>query len=217
MPQPLPASDRANLFSWLSSAFLREPSAEVVGMLSATESNEVVTALNAVPSIAAEAQAMLTALRVIQAREGSEANAALTLAGRFATLFLGAGGPDAAHPYASVYEEGRTHGAATERTAAFLATHGLVVGEGVTEPADHLGVQLAALAALAERETSTDDDSAAAELRQTQATFAKTEIRPWLSTFRDRVIRDDPNGYYAAAVRLTEAALSTFYPPSHAG
>jgi TorA maturation chaperone TorD len=50
-------------------------------------------------------------------------------------------------------------------------------------------------------------------LHQTQAAFAKAEMRPWLGTLRDRVSRDDPDGYYAAAARLTEAALDAFYSP----
>lgn len=213
MPQSLPAADRAHLLAWLSSVFLREPSAEVVARLDADEGDQAVAALNAIPPVATEMRAMLDALRALKKREGSDANAALALAGRFGTLFLGAGGPKAAHPYASVYEEGRTHGAATERAAAFLATHDLGVGEGVPEPADHLGIQLAALAALAEREAAADA-TAAAELRETQATFAEAEIRPWVGTLRDRVTRDDPDGYYAAATRLTEVALGAFFAPA---
>ena len=212
MPQSLPAADRAHLLAWLSSVFLREPNADVVGRLDADEGDQAVAALSVVPTVATEMRAMLDALRALKKREGSDANAALALAGRFGTLFLGAGGPNAAHPYASVYEEGRTHGAATERAAAFLATHDLGVGEGVPEPADHLGIQLAALAALAEREAAADA-TAAAELRETQATFAGAEIRPWVGTLRDRVTRDDPDGYYAAAVRLTEAGLDAFFAP----
>lgn len=212
MPQSLPASDRAHLLAWLSSVFLREPDATVVGLLGADESDQAVAELNNMPALADETQAMLSALRALRSREGSDANAALALAGRFGTLFLGAGGPMAAHPYASIYEEGRTHGAATERTASFLSTHGLSVGDGVPEPSDHLGIQLAALAALSEREV-TEDDALSAELHRAQIVFVEAEMRPWLGTFRDRVIRDDPDGYYAAAARLTEAALNEFYAP----
>lgn len=216
MCQPLPAADRAHLLAWLSSVFLHEPDAEFVGLLGAYESDRAVASLDAVPTVAAEARAMLAALRDLLTREGSEADAALALAGRYGTLFLGAGGPMAAHPYASIYEEGRTHGTATQRTAAFLAIHGLGVCKDVQEPADHLGIQLAALAALAEREAESTHTTAT-ELRETQAMFAKSEMCPWLVTFRDRVIRDDPDGYYAAAARLTEIALGEFYAPTCAG
>jgi len=216
MSQSLSTANRAHLLAWLSSVFLREPGAEVVGLLGEEQGDEAVAALHASPALAVEAQEMLAALRAIRTREGSDANAALALAGRFGTLFLGAGGPNAAHPYASVYEEGRTHGAASGRAAAFLATNDLCVDEGVPEPADHLGIQLAALAELAEREAAAND-TAAAELRQIQEVFAEAEIKPWFGTFRDRVTRDDADGYYAAAARLTEAVLDAYYAPIRTG
>lgn len=215
MSHSLAAADRAHLLAWLSSVFLREPDAGVVGLLAGDEGDQAIAALDAAPALAAEARAMIVALRAVRTREGNDAHAALALAGRFGTLFLGAGGPKAAHPYASVYEEGRTHGAATERAVAFLATHDLSVGDGLPEPADHLGIQLAALATLAEREALADDGAADA-VYAAQAAFAATDMRPWLGTFRERVARDDPDGYYAAAARLTEAALEAFYAPARA-
>ncbi|GAA0589368.1 TorD/DmsD family molecular chaperone [Caenispirillum bisanense] len=209
MPESLPAADRAHLLSWLSSVFLREPDAAAVALMHGPQGDAVVAALAPVPPLAAEAAALIAALRRLRQQEDDDRSTALRLAGRFATLFLGASGPNGAHPYASVYEDGRTHGAATGRSAAFLAEHHLAVAEGVPEPADHIGIQLAALAALAEREAAAaaEDPAAADALRAAQAGFAAAEVRPWIDTFRARVEHDDPDGYYAAAARLTAAVL----------
>lgn len=210
MTANLSATDRAHLLDWLASVFLREPDATAVAALRGPLGQRAVADLAEAPALAREVQAMLDALRAVHAQAGGDADAALALSGRFGTLFLGAGGPDAAHPYASVYQEGRTHGAATDRARAFLDTHDLSVAEGTAEPADHFGIMLGALAELSRREAAADEARAAA-LFSDQVAFAKTDLTPWLTPFRERVERDDPGGYYAASARLAEATVGTCY------
>lgn len=125
-------------------------------------------------------------------------------------MFLGAGSPGSAHPYASVYLENRTHGAAADRAATFLAAHGLAVADAIPEPADHIAIGLAAMAELSRRE-ATSDASAGDALLATQKAFVTAELCTWVTPFRERVERDDGDGYYAAAARITETALTQGY------
>ncbi|EKV28930.1 Chaperone protein TorD [Caenispirillum salinarum AK4] len=205
----LAATDRAHLLDWLASVFLREPDAAAIAALRGPLGQRAVTDLAEAPALAGGVEAMLDALRAVHRDAGSDADAALALSARFGTLFLGAGGPDAAHPYASVYEEGRTHGAATDRARAVLDAHNLSVAEGTAEPADHFGIMLGALAELSRREAA--DAARASSLFAAQAAFARADVAPWLTPFRERVDRDDPTGYYAAAARLAETAVAAFY------
>ena len=152
----------------------------------------------------------------MRAAHDSDRSAALTLAGHFGTLFLGAGGRKrGAHPHASVYRDGgRTHGPSQERAAAFLAAHGLDVTGTVPEPADHIAIMLAALAALAAREAETLDPAEADALAEAQRAFATEELTPWLGDFRERVEAGDPSGFYAALARLAEGAVAVVAAPS---
>jgi TorA-specific chaperone len=205
-----PPQDRAFLFDWLATVFLREPDAATIAVLRGDEGAALLAAVGAMPGLAEDAAALGDAVRVVHAREGSDADASVALAARFGTLFLGAGGPGSAHPYASIYLEKRTHGAAADRSAVFLASHGLAVGAALSEPADHLAVQLAALAELSRREAVAEPGFGGA-LFAAQKAFVAAEILTWAAAFRARVERDDPNGYYAAAARLAEKAVAGFY------
>lgn len=209
MTTVLSATERAHLMDWLASVFLREPDAATVAALRGPLGQRAVTDLAEMPVLARETEAMLHALRTTHREADSDADAALALSARFGTLFLGAGGPDAAHPYASVYEEGRTHGAATDRVRAFLDEYDLSISADTNEPADHFGIMLSALAELSRREVA--DAARAATLFAAQTAFARENVAPWITPFRERVNRDDATGYFAAAARLAEAAVTSFY------
>jgi TorA maturation chaperone TorD len=200
------------LLDWLAGLLALEPDAETVALLAGEEGDQVVSDLADYPGLDREAAALVDALRAVRAEEGSDAGAALALAGTFGTLFLGAGTKSkVAHPYASVYRDGgRTHGETTDRAAAFLARNDLDLAEGLNEPADHVGVLLAALAALAEREAEAEEEGDAATAAANaaeQAQFTAEEMLPWFSLFRERVDAADPRGFYAAVARLTEWIL----------
>lgn len=206
----LDPQDRAFLFDWLATVFLREPDAATIALLRGAEGKASLAAVGAVPGLRGDAVALGRALDAIHDREGNDSDTALALAARFGTLFLGAGGSDSAHPYASVYLEKRTHGAATDRVAAFLAAHDLGVDTGIPEPADHIAVALAALAELSRREVTA---AAGAEeaLLKAQKGFVAAELIPWVGSFCERVEDQDPDGYYAAAARITRTVLTTAY------
>jgi TorA-specific chaperone len=210
MSDVLSPADRAILLDWLANVFSREPDADTVARIRGPEGAQLLAVLADIPGIGADARALGAAVRALYAAQGSDSDTALALAGRFGTLFLGAAGPDGAHPYASIYQEGRTHGAATDRAKTFLAEHGMAVRPDFPEPEDHLGVLLYALGALSIRESEAAAAEAAA-LFAAQQDFVRTEMLPWLPDFRTRVERDDPDGYFGAAARLTENALSVLY------
>lgn len=203
--------DRAYLFDWLASVYLREADASAIALLRSAEGQALLSAVADVPGLAADAMALGAAVQDLYRQAGDDDAVALALAGRFGTLFLGGAGPDAAPPYASVYCDGRTHGAATDRAAAFLATHGLSVGATSVEPADHIGHMLAALAELSRREDAVSSDDIDV-VQRAQHAYARSEILPWFPQFDARVQNCDPAGYYAAVVRLTGHALNTIYP-----
>ncbi|MCF8502615.1 MAG: molecular chaperone TorD family protein [Rhodospirillum sp.] len=217
-PTPaLPPADRALLLDWLAGLLAREPDAETVGLLTGEGGDRMVADLADYPGLDREAEALVSALRAVRAEEGTDERTALALAGTFGTLFLGAGTKSkVAHPYASVYRDGgRTHGAATDRAAAFLARNGLDLAEGVTELADHVGVLLAALAVLAEREADAleeGDQSRAAACAAEQALFTAEEMIPWFPLFRQRVEAGDPRGFHAAVARLVDLVLKGMVP-----
>ncbi len=206
----LPAPDRAILLDWLAGLLAREASPETVAALAGPDGGDALSGLSRIEGLGPEAGALLAAARALRAAHDSDRAAALTLAGHFGTLFLGAGGRRrCAHPHASVHRDGgRTHGPSQDRAAAFLAAHGLDVAEAVPEPADHIAVMLAALAALAGREAGSAGASEAAALEQAQRGFAADEVMPWLPAFRARVEDGDPSGVYAAVARLAERAVA---------
>jgi TorA maturation chaperone TorD len=209
----LDAADRAILLDWLAGLLSREADPETIGLLAGEEGDRVVADLADHPDLAREAAALVDALRAAREREGSDERTALALAGTFGALFLGAGSRDrVAHPYASVYRDGgRTHGAAADRAEAFLARNGLGLAEGLNEPADHVGVLLAALASLAERQAQAEEDGDATRVAAfvaEQTLFAAEEMIPWFGTFRARVEAGDSLGFHAAAARLAECVLT---------
>jgi len=205
----LPAADRAVLLDALARLLACEPSPETVAALAGPDGEAALSGLIDLPGLGVPAKALLDAALAARAAHDNDRSTALTLAGHFGTLFLGVGGRKrGAHPHASVYRDGgRTHGPSQERAAAFLAAHDLDVAETVPEPADHIAIMLAALAALAGREAETLDPAEADALAEAQRTFARDELMPWLPTFREKVEAGDPSGFYAAVARLADGAV----------
>jgi len=213
----LTAADRTVLLDWLAALLSREPTPATIAALAGPEGDGITAELSAVPDIGAAFAALVQVTRDVRAAHATDEAAALTLAGRFGTLFLGAGGRSrSAHPHASVYRDGgRTHGSSEARAAAFLALHNLSVAETIKEPADHIAVMLAGLATLADRETTaleqdtTEGREQAAALAAAQQAFAVEELAPWLPDFRARVETGDPSGFHAAVARLTERVVES--------
>ena len=131
-----------------------------------------------------------------------------------------------AYPFASVYldADGGIEGEHAGFTRGVLEALGLRVETGIA--ADHIAVQLDALAALLEREadaagangaadaadsTNTATDRAAARARHAQRVLLAEHLLPWAPLFLDAVVRVD-EGLYRATAELIRDTLAT-----HAG
>jgi TorA maturation chaperone TorD/Pyruvate/2-oxoacid:ferredoxin oxidoreductase delta subunit len=122
----------------------------------------------------------------------------------FTRLFLGPGRP-VAHPYESVYREGRTMGNTTLDVQRRLAGEGLTPGAR-TLP-DHVSIELAFMAHLAAREAQAwddGDDDGARDYLARQESFLHDHLVAWLPQFCHRILAGRPLDHYADLARDTE-------------
>jgi TorA maturation chaperone TorD/NAD-dependent dihydropyrimidine dehydrogenase PreA subunit len=126
----------------------------------------------------------------------------------FTRLFLGPGRP-VAHPYESIYREGRTMGDATLDVRARLASAGLTPRRQ-TLP-DHVGIELAFMAHLTASEAlaweTADEDRARGYLIQ-QESFLRDHLTAWLPQFCNRMLAGRPHVYYANLAHRAEAFVT---------
>jgi TorA maturation chaperone TorD/Pyruvate/2-oxoacid:ferredoxin oxidoreductase delta subunit len=123
----------------------------------------------------------------------------------FTRLFVGPGRP-VAHPYESVYREGRTMGETTLDVRCRLAKEGLAPS-GRWLP-DHVAIELAFMAHLAAREAlawdADDSDEAWCQLRQ-QGSFLHEHLCAWLPQFCHRILAGRPSVHYATLAQRAES------------
>jgi TorA specific chaperone len=121
-----------------------------------------------------------------------------TLAHAYTLLFCGVGGRESVPPYESAFTtpNGRLFGEAEGRMRALLADLDLHIVEGVSEPADHIAIELAAMAELAK--------PSASEVRRNELMQA---LDGWLGDFRDACAIRDRSGFYAGAAMVAAALL----------
>lgn len=175
--------ERAIVYRLLSELFARELPAERLGALAEAAEGP------------AAAMAQDAALRPlfdrIRALGETPPAAERELTGAFAFLFLGAGGPQSAPPYESVFtsDSGRTCQAPAAEMARELAALDLHVEQAFPEPADHVAVELAVVAALIESGVPVERQSA----------FLKERLNSWLPLFAAACARSDRSGFYSAA------------------
>jgi TorA maturation chaperone TorD/Pyruvate/2-oxoacid:ferredoxin oxidoreductase delta subunit len=121
----------------------------------------------------------------------------------YARLFVGPGRP-VAHPYESVYREGRVMGDCTLAVRQSYAAEGLAP-EGHSLP-DHVAVELEFMAHLAQREAEAqergDEEEALAYLRQQEA-FLSEHLGRWLPRFCQRVLAGGAHPFYADLAQRT--------------
>ncbi|MCG8508375.1 MAG: molecular chaperone TorD family protein [Rhodospirillales bacterium] len=185
VPMDLVDADRAVIYRLFSDLFARELRAEVITGLAE---------LADVPAAAwATEPGLQPVFEQIRAMADDPEAASKDLAGVFAYLFLGAGGPYSAPPYESVYvgERGRVCRepvAAMERQLANMDLHVL---QEFPEPADHVAVELAIAAALVE--------AVAPPAQLTE--FLENRLNRWLGDFAATCARYDRHGFYATTAR----------------
>jgi len=131
---------------------------------------------------------------------GSDAGRDLEAA--YVALFVAARGPVPAPLYQSCHEEGRLMGEAALAMNRRLAAAGLAVGSELSEPADHLCIELEYLYWLLDRAAS----GHAASLAEA-AGFARNVMLPWVRRFAAKVEEACAPPFFAAAARLLQAVL----------
>ena len=140
------------------------------------------------------------------ARAFSEAEPGLER--EFTRLFLGPGRP-VAHPYESVYREGRTMGDTTLDVRRRMAQENMAPA-GRTLP-DHVSIELAFMAHLAAREARAwddGDDNQARDYLARQESFLQDHLTAWLPQFCRRVLVGNPHAHYTDLARCTQDFVS---------
>lgn len=121
---------------------------------------------------------------------------AVILQRRHTALFEGIFRQRGVSPYASVWDgTGRLYGPAVDRMQVLLRELNVHLRPGCNEPADHIAIELAALAEA---------------LRQKQERIVQallTEMRFWTDRFVTALIAADGDGFYGNAGRLLNALL----------
>lgn len=184
-PLDLADADRAIIYRLFSDLFARELRAEIIVGL-AELADGPATAWATDPRL----QPVFEHIRAMA--DDPEA-ASKDLAGVFAHLFLGVGGPYSAPPCESVYvsERGMVNQEPVVAMEQQLVALDLHVLQEFPEPADHVAVELAVAAALVE------SDAPAAHLTE----FLENRLNRWLGDFAAACARYDRHGFYAATAR----------------
>lgn len=116
----------------------------------------------------------------------------------YTRLFVGPRKP-VAYPYESVYIEGQLGGITCEQVRRFYAEAGLRLSKTQQELPDHISVELAFMAYLAEQEQA---DTAQTQLwRHKQRRFLHDHLARWLPTFWQKLESDTVHPYYRGAAR----------------
>ena len=117
-----------------------------------------------------------------------------------------------AAPYGSVYlEKGRrVMGDSTTEVARFFRQEGLEVD--VSEPPDHIAIELEFLSFLAQKEARAAAEGLADEAdrcRQVQARFLEGYLRPWLPKFCEAIRAGTENRFYLALAECLDDFISS--------
>lgn len=201
--------ERGQLYGWLSRIFMAEPTEGEVASYRSGDGRLLLNALSGDRQLGPGAADMIRRLD----RPGADAPLAVTLAGAYGRLFHGFGGRRSVPPYQSVHEgeAAVTHGPAWRRMCTLMAELGLAKPDGVAEPEDHVGLQLAVMAHLSERAARNAEAgdaagwSGAMERRQQ---FLTDHLLAWVPGFCAGCIANDEDGFYAGAARILDALLA---------
>jgi TorA-specific chaperone len=187
------ALDPSVVYDWLSALFSREIPAESLRSCAGGEAAAQLDILAQAPGLAA----LTERLRALSADADA---AARDLAGDFAFLFLGVAGSHGAPPYESSWRDPDRLTCRAEEAwmRVLLRDLDMRVAADFPEPADHVAVQLAAMAELSRR---ADRSRRAHE----QAATLAARMAEWLPTFSLACRRGDRSGFYT---QLAEAAVA---------
>ena len=200
-------SDRATVYLWLSHLFIREIEPGTLSLYQGGPGTVYLYKMARIPG-------METAVSAIQDRLSQHRDVhacAEELAWTYGTLFHGAAGTGSVSPYESVYTDGNrsTHQEAERETQEILARLGLGVSSVISEPADHIAVQLSIMAEFAILAADPGSGTSAADLDigTLQYAFLVNHLLNWVPVFARDCKGKDESGFYAALAELTVAVL----------
>ena len=133
-----------------------------------------------------------------------EAGAPSDLSLAFTRLFLGPGRP-IAHPYESVYVEGRLAGEAAAQVERSYAEAGLQMSAAGRELPDHVSLELAFMGCLAAQEER--DPELRAVWRDRQRRFLHEHLARWLPKFCEKIESSETHPYYNDAARAAKELI----------
>lgn len=192
----LTAAERADVYRWFSGLFALEPTPETLSFYGSAEGEALLEGLGGVAELEPAVDAIRA--RISGATEPKLEAIALDLAAEFARLFLGAGGRRSAPPHQSFYAsaEGRLMQHTAAQMQEELRLLDVRLADGFFDLPDHIAVQLAVMAELAQT----------AETAK-QVDYLERRLLDWIGEFRDRCVAAAPSGFYAAATRALVAFI----------
>ncbi len=212
---------RAMVYSFLSSLFAKEVSAEQVAQLNSTQGQNFLASL-------AQEQSLAPHINIIRKKveQLSDETLILELAADFCGLFL-MDGKTCVSPYAGQYlinqgnnnqgnisqgnisqgniSQSKTQGKKDklplfgelhQLMTEFLTNSNMQIHKDFPEPADHIAVILAYLAHISLTAST-----------ESQLSFIEHYLMPWFDAFSLQVIKHDPDCFYSAVTELTLAWL----------
>ena len=190
------AADLAFVAEWLAQQFLTAPDVE---RLEAMRSMQGQVALQWIGDLLD--QRLVTQAICVELTGGVPADLSVMLQRRHAALFEGIFRQRSVPPYASVWDgTGRLFGPAVERMQHILRDLDVRVASDCKKPADHIALELVALAEALRQDRT----------QSIQALLA--EMRGWTAGFTAALIRADGYGFYGHAAQLLTALLDKIAP-----
>ena len=176
---------------WLAQQFLTAPDVERLEAMGTMQGQAALQWIGDTLGEPAAAQAMC-----LELASGSTTDMSVVLQRRHAALFEGIFRQRNVPPYASAWDgTGRLFGPAVERMQHLLRDLDVRVASDCKEPADHIALQLVALAEALRQD----------RVQSIQALLA--EMQSWTGGFTAALIRAEANGFYANAAQLLNALL----------
>lgn len=199
---------RAALYHRIARLVLAPPDEDAVSDLRRGAGRAFLDLLAAAPGAGTAVAAMRGVLE-----HGTARQAAARIGAAHALLFDGAGGPESVPPYRSVFSDpsGLLCREATAQMERLLRQHRLRLDPHVHEPADHLAIQLEAMAQLVLRSAEAVEcgdlpPDETDPLLDEQASFAAAQLASWMPALAARIAGADPTGWHAGLA----AALAAF-------
>ena len=185
-PQLASQERRQLVYHWLANLFATELTVEIIAHYGSPEGMAFLALIGEQSGL----EPLVARLSDLAGGPDEAESTAMTLAGSFARLFLGAGGRCSAPPYQSAYlgKNPRLYQAPVAQMDEILRLLNMSLPSDFREPADHISVQLNVMADLVGR----------GNVNQ-QMDFLDRHLVCWLAEFAAACQQHDRIGFYAAA------------------